>query len=69
MEMTGVTVVQTFSATKHRDRAELGEVITQWLAAHPELEVVDKEVTQSSDQEFHCLTITLFLRPRRRRAR
>ena len=24
------------------------------------LEIVDKIVTQSSDSEFHCLTITLF---------
>jgi hypothetical protein len=38
----------------------MGEVITQWLRAHPELRVVDKIVTQSSDSEYHCLTITLF---------
>jgi hypothetical protein len=28
--------------------------------------VVDKIVTQSSDKEFHCLTITLFYRERPR---
>jgi hypothetical protein len=27
---------------------------------------VDKIVTQSSDKEFHCLTITLFYRERAR---
>jgi len=27
---------------------------------------VDKTVTQSSDKEFHCLTITLFYRERPR---
>jgi len=26
--------------------------------------VVDRVVTQSSDKEFHCLTITLFYRQR-----
>jgi hypothetical protein len=31
-----------------------------------QLEIVDKTVTQSSDKEFHCLTITLFYRERPR---
>jgi hypothetical protein len=43
----------------------MGESIGRWLAAHPELEVVGKQVTQSSDREFHCLSITLFYRDRR----
>jgi hypothetical protein len=42
----------------------MGETITRWLAEHPRLEVVDKQVRQSSDQEFHCLSITLFYRER-----
>ena len=54
------TGAKVFSATKAKERDELGEVITRWLAAHPEVEIVDKVVTQSSDREFHCLTITLF---------
>lgn len=58
-EFTGVKV---FSATRAKDREELGEVITRWLRANPGLVVVDKVVTQSSDREFHCLTITLFYR-------
>ncbi len=58
------TQVKTFSAQLARERDGLGEVVTQWLAGHPELAVVDKAVTQSSDKEFHCLTITLFLAPR-----
>ena len=51
--------VQVFTATKAREREELGEVITRWLREHPDYEIVNKYVTQSSDKEFHCLTITL----------
>jgi hypothetical protein len=55
---------KVFSATKAGDRLQLGERITIWLREHPEHEVVDKAVTQSSDNEFHCLAITLFWRTR-----
>ena len=44
-----------------RDREQLGERITEWLKQHPELTAVDTVVSQSSDQEFHCLSVTLFL--------
>ena len=54
------TGVKVFSATKARDREKLGENISRWLRNNPSLRVVDKVVTQSSDREFHCLTITLF---------
>jgi len=57
MAFTGVKV---FSATKAREREELGENVTRWLRSMPGLTVTDKIVTQSSDREFHCLTITLF---------
>ena len=62
--MATVTGVKVFSATKARDRDVLGEAITDWIRAHEQLEIVDKIVTQSSDSEFHCLTITLFYRQR-----
>lgn len=52
--------VKVFSATKAREREELGEVITRWLTDHAELTVVEQVVTQSSDNEFHCLTVTIF---------
>ena len=52
--------VKVFSATKARDREELGEQITRWIRANPNCKVTDKIVTQSSDSEFHCITITLF---------
>ena len=52
--------VKVFSATMAQDRDQLGEKITQWLATHPGVEIVDKIVTQSSDEAFHCLAITIF---------
>jgi hypothetical protein len=52
--------VKVFSATKARERESLGERLTEWLDKNPTLKVVDTVVTQSSDQEFHCLTITVF---------
>jgi hypothetical protein len=65
--MAGNTVftgVKVFSTTLARDREIMGETITRWLKDNPGLEIVDKVVTQSSDKEFHCVTITLFYRPR-----
>lgn len=59
MQFTGVKV---FSATKAKDREELGETVTRWLKSNPEVEMVDRVVSQSSDNEFHCLTIVLFYR-------
>lgn len=56
-----ITMVKVFSETKHRERNRIGDKITEWLAAKPDLRIVRTEVSQSSDSEFHCLTITLFL--------
>lgn len=56
------TGVKVFSATKAKDREVLGEAVTQWVRQNPTFEITDKIVTQSSDNEFHCLTITLFYR-------
>jgi hypothetical protein len=55
-----VTGVKVFSATKAKERELLGEVITDWMRTNQDrVDIVDKIVTQSSDSEFHCLTITL----------
>lgn len=54
-----VTGIQVFSATMPAQRANLGEVVTAWIAAHPNIKIVDVTVTQSSDSDFHCLSITL----------
>jgi folate-dependent tRNA-U54 methylase TrmFO/GidA len=56
--------VKVFSTTLARDREVMGEKITNWLKENPNVEIIDKEVTQSSDKEFHCLTITLFYKPK-----
>lgn len=61
MQFTGVKV---FSATKAKEREELGETITRWLNANADIEIVDKAIQQSSDNEFHCLSIVLFYKQR-----
>jgi hypothetical protein len=63
--MVSFTGVKVFSTTLARDREVMGETIGRWLAENPGLEVVDRLVTQSSDREFHCLSITLFYRERK----
>lgn len=52
--------VKVFSATMAQERDQLGEKITAWLKDRPGVKIVDKIVTQSSDEAFHCLAITLF---------
>lgn len=65
------TGLKVFSATKAKERELLGEAITDWIAvklrehtppgaARSRFSVVETVVTQSSDSEFHCLTITVF---------
>lgn len=58
--------MKIFSTTLARDREAMGDNITRWLHENSQYEIVDKIVTQSSDKEFHCLTITLFYRERAR---
>ena len=59
--------VKVFSATKQKDRDELGEVVTRWLNDKlKDIEIVDKVAMQSSDSEYHCITITLFYRHKNR---
>ncbi len=52
--------VKVFSATMVADRDVLGEKVTAWMASHPQCKPTDLIVTQSSDEAFHCLAITLF---------
>lgn len=54
--------VKVFSATLAKKRAALGDEVTAWMRQNPQATIVDKVVTQSSDAEFHCLTITMFYR-------
>ena len=59
-KMEQFTGVKVFSATKAWEREQISERVTEWIGSNPGVELVDKIVTQSSDSEFHCLTITLF---------
>ncbi len=52
--------LKIFSATMVADREQLGEKITAWMAAHQNCRPVEFVVTQSSDEAFHCVAITLF---------
>lgn len=52
--------VKVFSATMVAVREHLGEKVTDWMRDHPRCEVRDAYVTQSSDEAFHCIAITLF---------
>ena len=54
------TCVKVFSATKAREREELGDTVTRWLKSNADFEVVDTCVSQSSDNEFHCLSMVIF---------
>ena len=52
--------VKVFSATKARDRDQLGDQVTGWLRSQKGIVITDTCVRQSSDSEFHCLSILLF---------
>lgn len=52
--------VKVFSATMVADRDQLGEKVTNWINANQGKHVTDLVVTQSSDEAFHCIAITVF---------
>ena len=52
--------VKVFCATVAQERENLGEKVTAWMRKNPEKAVVETVVTQSSDEAFHCLAITVF---------
>lgn len=52
--------VKVFSATMVTEREQLGDKITEWINGNPDCEVREAFVTQSSDDAFHCIAITLF---------
>ncbi|MEE2757599.1 MAG: hypothetical protein VYA30_13165 [Myxococcota bacterium] len=55
----GYDAVKVFSATKANERVDLGPRMTAWLDDNS-VEVVDTVVKQSSDNQFHCLSIIVF---------
>ena len=62
--MSAFNGVKVFAATMAHQRDQLGETVTAWLtearAQKPGFELVEILVRQSSDDEFHCLTIVVF---------
>ena len=54
--------VKVFSATMAQERENLGEKVTDWIRSRPDVEIVNTVVTQSSDEAFHCIAITLFFK-------
>ena len=52
--------IKVFSATTYSQRERLGDLVTTWLHEHSDRAVVSVTVSQSSDAEFHCLTIVIF---------
>jgi hypothetical protein len=52
--------VKVFSATMVADRDQLGEKVSAWMSSNPQLKITDIVVTQSSDEAFHCIAITVF---------
>ena len=54
------TGVKVFSATMMSDRTKLGDDVTKWIQDHPSYEIREIIVTQSSDEAFHCLSMTIF---------
>ena len=50
---------KVFSTTKTRDREAMGEKLTAWLREN-DIVPTDYYVVQSSDCEYHCLSIIIF---------
>jgi len=49
-----------FSVSKHVDREKMGDDVTAWRKRNPTFVITDVRLTQSSDNEYHCVTIAIF---------
>lgn len=61
--MNAFNGVKVFAATVVAQRLTLGEVVTEWLedaVRRPGFQLVDVVVRQSSDDAYHCISITVF---------
>ncbi len=52
--------VEIWSLTKPREREGLGGRVTSWIRKNKHLQVVDFQISQSSDNAYHCVTVVLF---------
>lgn len=55
-------LVKTFSATKQADRERLGDRATEFIRSLPNGTTHEVRVLQSSDHEFHCVTLVVLAR-------
>lgn len=60
--LRGYEGLKVFTAAKSSERERLGERVTDWLSSQPDVEIIDTVVRQSSDSQFHCLSILVFYR-------
>lgn len=60
----GYQAIKIFTCTMAKERNELDEGVNRWLVdmskKQKTFEVVDTIITQSSDNAFHCFTVTIF---------
>ncbi len=54
-----INLVKVFSATKARERDTLGERVTAWIRDNPGIQILRTVIAQTSDSEFHCLSLVL----------
>ena len=52
--------VKVFSVTMARQRDALGDRVSAWIRDHSDIRILRTVVAQSSDLQFHCLSIILF---------
>ena len=54
--------VKVFSASMYARREHLGDEVTRWLESTRGIQIVDIVIRQSSDREYHALSIVVFFR-------
>lgn len=57
--------LKMFSASKHADREKMGAEVTTWRQQNPNVAITEVRMLQSSDNEFHCVTIAIFYKNKR----
>ena len=57
MDFDGMVI---FSASKHTDREKMGADVTAWRRNSASATITDVRTMQSSDNEFHCVTVVIF---------
>lgn len=62
MDFDGMVI---FSASKHSERGSLGSDVTAWRQRNPTMTIVEVRTMQSSDNEFHCVTVIVFYKNRK----